>query len=155
MFALVPPGSMWATLPGPEAAGTVQGQLPPAAALSLGALLLPLNWPGTPQGASCDPKGLFSSSRRGHRETRGTGGASQPSFPWHWRAQEVVVPRPGQGYTVGSAASSLPAAWALPLLFRPNLRMDLREQNTEKDTPVPFRGTHTVPGHRGHSCPGM
>lgn len=65
------------------------------------------------------------------------------------------MPRPGQDHTVGPAASSLPAAWELPLLSRPNVRMELREQNTENDTPVPFRGTHTVPGHRGHSCPGM
>lgn len=44
------------------------------------------------------------------------------------------MPRPGQDYTVGSVAFSLPAAWELPLLSRSNLGIDLSEQNIEKGT---------------------
>ena len=54
--------------------------------------------------------------------------------------------RPGQDYTVGSVAVFLPAVWELPLLSRSNLGIDLSEQNIEKGTSVPFRGTHTVTG---------
>ena len=51
--------------------------------------------------------------------------------------------RVGQDYTVGSVAFPLPAAGGLPLLLRSNLGIHLSEQNIEKGTPVPFRGTHT------------
>lgn len=155
-LALGPSGSNAATLPGPSGAGTVQGQhhepatpscrlLPPC-----GALPLPLRCPGTPQVASFDPgQGIFFPSRRGP-ETPGTQEtASQPSFPWLWRAQEAAVPGPGQDYTVGSAAVSLPAVWELPLLSRSNLGIDLSEQSIEKGTPVPSRETHTVVGPLG------
>ena len=44
---------------------------------------------------------------------------------------------------MGSVAFPLPAAGGLPLLLRSNLGIHLSEQNIEKGTPVPFRGTHT------------
>lgn len=47
-----------------------------------------------------------------------------------------------------SVVFSLPAAWELPLLSRSNLGIDLSEQNIEKGTLVPFRGTHTLPSPR-------
>lgn len=145
------PGSVWAPLLGPEAAGTVQGQA------SSFRCSLPWSTPAPqlawdpPQGASCDPIGLFSSSSRGHRPEAQEG---CPSLHFHGTGEARRSPCPDLA-RITQWVLGHPPSWELPLLSRPNVRMELREQNTEKDTPVPFRGTHTVPGHRGHSCPGM
>lgn len=72
------------------------------------------------------------------------GEAPQLSYPWHSESPgSDPCPEPGQDYTVGSVAFSLPAAGALPLLLRSNLGIHLSEQNIGKGTPVHFRGTAT------------
>lgn len=122
---------MWATLPGSEygwlsgpemlpwAHKHCTGASPSAcrfllpAALSLwSAHSAPSVSLGPLQGPLVAPKGFFSpltTEDRGRPEAKEV--VPQPSFPWHSESPGgSLYPRPGQDYTVGSVAFSLPAA---------------------------------------------
>ena len=128
---LSPPGKalMCITLPGPawgwlrvlgdaapRPAGTLQARsFLLWAARPLWSTPTHRGWPGTCARADGDPKELFPSHTRGHGETRGTRGGV-PAFISLALGYPggSPCPEPGQDYTVGSAAFSVPAAGNFP-----------------------------------------
>lgn len=79
------------------------------------------------------------------RRQEAQAGISQPSFPRHSERLDLA----GITQWVLRCAQSL-AAWQLPLLSRSNLGIYRNEQNTERETPVHYRGTRHPQPHR--SC---